>query len=234
MKGQAIERGYLGIRIQAVNEDLAASLGIAHNRGEFVQAVEPGGAADKAGLQSGDVVMKVNGQNVTPDQTLSYIVANVAPGTRIPIELIRDGKPRTVTATVGKRPTEEELARQQMFDPENTPPEDGRGSDSGGSGVLEQSLGVQVIPLTPQIARQLGIADGTQGVVVAGVDPSSDAGAKGLQRGDLILNANYKVITSPADLQQAVNAAKAAKREALLVQVQRRGGPAQYVPIRLR
>ena len=234
MKGQAIERGYLGIRIQAVNEDLAASLGIAHNRGEFVQAVEPGGAADKAGLQSGDVVMKVNGQNVTPDQTLSYIVANVAPGTRIPIELIRDGKPRTVTATVGKRPTEEELARQQMFDPENTPPEDGRGSDSGGSGVLEQSLGVQVIPLTPQIARQLGIADGTQGVVVAGVDPSSDAGAKGLQRGDLILNANYKVITSPADLQQAVNAAKAAKREALLVQVQRRGGPAQYVHIRLR
>jgi serine protease Do len=235
MKGQAIERGYLGIRIQAVNEDLAASLGIPHNRGEFVQAVEPGGGADKAGLQAGDVVLKVNGQNVTPDQTLSYIVANIAPGTRIPVELLRDGKPRTLTATVGKRPSEEELARQQMFDPDNTPPEGSRGSDGDSSGgVVEQSLGLQAIPLTPQIARQLGLADGTQGVVVAGVDPSGDAAAKGLQRGDIILSANNKAVTSPADLQQQVSAAKTAKREALLLRVQRRGGPATYVPVRLR
>jgi len=233
MKGQAIERGYLGIRIQPVNEDLAASLGIAHNRGEFVQAVEPGGAADKAGLQAGDVVLKVNGKDVTPDQTLSYLVANITPGSRIAIDLIRDGRPRTVTAVVSKRPSEEELARQQMFDPDTAPPgDDSRGADS--SGVVEKSLGIQVIPLTPQIARQLGMPEGTQGVVIAGVDPSSDAGAKGLQRGDIILTANYKPLTSPADLQQAVTAAKSAKREALLLRVQRRGGPATYLPIRLR
>ncbi len=233
MKGESIDRGYLGIRIQPLNDDLAASLGIPHNRGEFVQAVEPGGAADKAGLQAGDVVLKVNGQEVTPDKTLSYIVANIAPGTRIAIDLIRDGKQRAVTAVVGKRPSEEELARQQMFDPDNTPQDSDRGSDNG-SGVVEKGLGLQIIPLTPQIARQLGIGDATQGVVIAGVDPSSDAAAKGLQRGDIILTANYKAIATPADLQQAVSAAKSAKREAVLLRIQRRGGPATYVPIRVR
>ena len=234
MKGQSIERGYLGIRIQPVNEDLAASLGIAHNRGEFVQAVEPGGAADKAGLQGGDVVLKVNGKDVTPDQTLSYLVANIAPGTRIAIELIRDGQRRTVSATVGKRPSEEELARQQMFDPEAGAQNPGNDQGAEKAGKVEEALGVQVIPLTPQIARQLGVPDATKGVVVAGVDPNSDAAAKGLQRGDIVLQANYKSVGSPAELEQIVTAAKSAKRDALLLQVQRRGGPALYVPIRLR
>ncbi|MDD3799798.1 MAG: Do family serine endopeptidase, partial [Novosphingobium sp.] len=231
MKGQSIDRGYLGVRIQQLNDDLADSLGIAHNRGEFIQAVEPGGAADKAGLQAGDVILKVNGQDVTPDQTLSYLVANIAPGSRVTIDLIRDGKPRTVTATVSKRPSEEELAQQQMFDP------DADAMDQNGSaseGAIEESLGLQVIPLTPQIARQLGAPDDTQGVVIAGVDPSSDAAAKGLQRGDIVLTANYKAIASPGDLEQAISSAKSSGREAILLRIQRRGRPATYVPIRLR
>lgn len=233
MKGEAIERGYLGIRIQQINEDLADSLGIPHNRGEFVQAVEPGQAADKAGLKAGDVILRVDGQDVTPDQTLSFLVANIQPGKRIPIEMIRDGKRQTVTATVGKRPSEEELAQQQMFDPDA---QNGMDSDQAtpGSGVVEKSLGLQVIKLTPQIARQLGAADNTQGVVVAGVDPNSDAGTKGLQRGDIILSANYKALTQPGDLETAVSSAKSSGREAVLLQIQRRGRPATYVPVRLR
>jgi serine protease Do len=138
-----------------------------------------------------------------------------------------------VTATVGKRPSEEELAQQQMFDPDA---QGGLDSDqpAPGSGVVEQALGVQVIRLTPQIARQLGAPDNTQGVVVAGVDPNSDAGAKGLQRGDIILSANYKALTQPSDLETAVSTAKSSGREAVLLQIQRRGRPATYVPIRLR
>lgn len=112
--GKAIERGYLGVRIQAMNEDLANSLGIPHNRGEFIQGVEPGAAAANAGIQPGDVVVKVNGKDVTPDQTLSFLVANVDPGSRVPIELIRNGRRLSVTATVGKRPSEEELAQQSF------------------------------------------------------------------------------------------------------------------------
>jgi len=233
--GEAIERGYLGVRIQALNEDLADSLGIAHNKGEFVQAVEPGGAADKAGIKAGDVVVRVDGKEVTKDQTLSFLVANTSPGSRIPIEIIRNGKRMNVNATVQKRPSEEELA-QQSFDPDeeqdsdrfNQPPE------KQGEGVAEESLGLSVLPLTPQIARQLGASEDTEGVVINAVDPSSDAGRKGLRRGDIVLSANYRTVSDVEGLEEAIREAKHAGRDALLLRVQRRGQPAAYVPVRLR
>jgi serine protease Do len=235
-QGQTIERGYLGIRIQALNEDLAESIGVPHNRGEFVQAVEPGQAAANAGIKAGDVVVKVDGKDVTRDQTLSFIVANVAPGKRIPIELIRDGKRVNLTAVVGKRPSEEELA-QQSFDADPNQPEDQFNQPQGQQqkqGLSEQSLGLSVLPLTATIARQLGMPDTLRGVVVNAVDPSSDAGTKGLQRGDIVLSANYQDVTTPAELEAAIKAAKDANRSAVLLRVQRRGQPATYVPIRLR
>src|SRR3546814_5246519 len=110
MKGGKSERGYLGVGIQPVTDDIAAALGLPKNRGEIVARVEPDGPASKAGLKQGDVIVRVNGQDVTPDQSLSYLVANLSPGTRVPIELIRGGKRQTVTATMATRPSEEELA----------------------------------------------------------------------------------------------------------------------------
>ncbi len=142
----------------------------------------------------------------------------------------------TVNVTVTTRPSEEELA-QQTFDPngDNDNPFSGQDQQQQQpDGTLEKSLGVAGITLTPQIARQLGAPDGTAGVVVTGVDASSDAGAKGLQRGDIILSANYRDVHTPTDLQTVVKAAKADGREAVLLRVLRRGQPAIYVPIRLR
>ena len=235
--GQAIERGYLGVRIQGLSEDLAASLGLPKNRGEFIQAVEPGQAAAKAGMQAGDVVVKVDGKEVTPDQTLSFIVANTTPGKRIPIELIRNGQRLTVQTVVGKRPSEEELA-QQTFDPD-AQDDDQFGPNSKpqqqqGPSVLQGSLGIAAIPLTPQIARQLGAGEDAKGVVITAVDASSDAGSKGLQRGDIVLSANYVTVNTVADLEKIVRQAKTEGREAVLLRIQRRGAPAQYVPIRVR
>lgn len=233
--GQAIDRGYLGVRIQPLSEDLAASLGLPKNRGEFIQAVEPGQAAAKAGMQAGDVVVKVDGKDVTPDQTLSFIVANTTPGKRIPIELLRNGQRLTIQTVVGKRPTEEELA-QQSFDPDAQ--EDGgfggKQQQQQSGSVLQSSLGVAAIPLTPQIARQLGAGEDAKGVVITAVDASSDAGAKGLQRGDIVLSANYVNVASIADLERIVRQAKTEGREAVLLRIQRRGAPAQYVPVRVR
>jgi serine protease Do len=105
--GEEILRGYLGVRIQPMNDDLADALGIASNRGEFIQSVQPGEPAEAAGLQAGDVVLKVDGKEVTPDQTLSFIVANIEPGKRISLEIIRDGAHRTMPVTVGRRPSED-------------------------------------------------------------------------------------------------------------------------------
>ncbi len=229
--GVEIERGYLGVSIQPVTDDLASSLGIRQNRGEFVQTVQSGEAAERAGIRAGDIVLTVDGKEVTPDQTLSYLVANIRPGTTVPVELIRDGERKRLNVTVGKRPSEEELRQQQMFDPDSEEPDE---MQPGDNAVIEEKLGLQVLPLTGQIARQLGVGADTEGLVVATVDPNSDAARKGLQRGDIILSANYRAVTGLEDLESTIGAAQSEKREAVLLRIQRRGGPPRYVAIRLR
>jgi serine protease Do len=218
-----------------VTEDVADSLGLARNRGELVQTVQPGQAAAAAGLQPGDVVVKVDNKEVAPDNTLSFIVANTAPGKRIPIEVIRNGKRLTLNATVGKRPSEEELAKQS-FGPSQPNADDrfNRAPEKQGEGLAERALGLSVLPMNPQIAGQIGLPADTRGLVISVVDGSSDAGSKGLQRGDVILSANYRDVLTVADLEAIIRAAKAENRAAVLLRVQRRGQPAAYLPVRLR
>jgi serine protease Do len=225
MKGQTITRGYLGIQMQELTADLAESFGVPKNGGTIVARVEPGQPAEKAGLRQGDVIVRVNNQDVTPDQTLSYIVANVAPGARIPIELIRDGKRQTVTVTVGTRPAEEELAQQFDLDDNDSGPQDGETTAAA-------SLGVAVTPLTPQIARQIGADANAQGVVVVQVDASSDAAGKGLTRGDLITTANRIPVRTAADLARIVGQAKSGGAKQVLLFVQRRG-LGRYVTVQI-
>ncbi len=232
ISGEEILRGYLGVRIQPMNDDLAAALGIASNRGEFVQSVQPGEPAAAAGLQAGDVVLKVDGKEVTPDQTLSFIVANIEPGKRINLEIIRDGQRSTLPVTVGRRPSEEELAAQ-LVDPQSGVPTSPKGQNSQ-STTLPQTLGLQVVPLTPQIGAQIGVEAGTQGLVITDVDPNSDAAAKGITPGTMILGASGRAVASVADLEAAVKGAKDAGREAVLLRLRPRNGPPVLLPIRLR
>ncbi|MBQ1498256.1 MAG: DegQ family serine endoprotease [Sphingomonas sp.] len=216
MKGGKIARGYLGIGMQDLTDDIADGLGVPKGRGTVVARVEPGQPAEKAGLKQGDVIVKVDGKDVTPDQTLSYLVANVKPGTRVPLELYRDGKRQTLSITVGTRPPEEQLAQ---FDPndENSGP---GGGDS--ETMAAASLGVQVAPLTPQIAQSVGVNPSTTGVVVLQVSQASDAAGKGLQRGDVITTVNRQPVTSAADVARQVQAAKSAGKNNVLLWVQRR------------
>jgi serine protease Do len=234
IKGEAIERGYLGVQIQPLTDDLAESLGLERNKGEFIQAVEPDGAAAKAGIKAGDVVVKVGNKEVTHDQTLSFLVANTPPGTRIPVELVRGGRHMTVNATVAKRPSEDELKQSfspnpdEGSDPFNNPPAQQQ------QGFIEKSIGLSVTPLTPQIARQLGASDSSKGLVIIAVDPNSDAGQKGFARGFILLQANDRALTSQADLESAIRDAKADGRSAILLRVQPRGQPSAFVPVRIR
>ena len=225
MKGSAITRGYLGIQMQDLTADLAESFGVAKGNGTIVARVEPGQAAEKAGIRQGDVIVRVNNQDVTPDQTLSYLVANVTPGTRIPVELVRDGRKQTVTVTVGTRPPEEQLAQQFDLDDNDSGPQDGETMGAA-------SLGIAVTPLTPQIARSIGVDATAQGVVVLGVDASSDAAGKGLTRGDLITTANRTPVRTAADLARIVGQAKSSGAKQVLLFVQRRG-LGRYVSVQI-
>jgi serine protease Do len=232
-KGLSIKRGYLGVQISPLGDDLADSLGLAKNRGEFVQSVEPGKGADKAGIKAGDVIVNVNGQEVDPDQNLSSIIAAQPIGSRVPITLIRNGQRQTVNAIVGQRPSEDELtsfATQQDDDFSQQTPQQ---QDNSGA-ATSKSLGLSAIPLTPSIIRQLGVPTETRGIVITAVDGSTDAGTKGLRRGDVIITANNRPVTSQAELDAAVKQVTDQGRNAVLLQVLRRGQQPIFLPIRLR
>jgi serine protease Do len=229
-KGVRPERGYLGISIQPVSEEVADALGLEKNRGEFVARIVAGEAADKAGLKEGDIVLRVNDREVTPEATLSYIVANIKPGTRIPLDILREGKPMKLTATVGARPPEEKLA-QRNFNPEENKDFD-KQTDTPDSKVIRDALGLSVIPLDAEIGRALGMTADVKGVVID--VPGAGTGAQvGLRRGDVIVSANYRDLNTAAGLAAAVKDAKAAGRTAILLGVKRRGAATQYVAVRL-
>jgi serine protease Do len=229
--GQEIQRGYLGVQLAPIDEDVAASLGLPKRRGELVQRVEDDTPAGRAGIKPGDILTKVNGKDISPEQTVSYTVANLQPGARVPVEVLRDGQTVNITVVLGKRPSETELQQQaQTFDPEANEPMAPGTSDS----TIEQKLGLQVMPLTAQIARSLGVPAETKGVVIAAVDQSSDAARKGLARGDLIVSASYQATPTVEALAAQVKAATDAKREALLLRVQRRNNPPVFIALRLR
>ena len=229
--GARIKRGYLGVQIQPLDAESAEALGLAKNRGELVGRVEPGQGAARAGIQQGDVITRVNNRDVTPDETLSYIVAQLPVGSRIPIELFRAGKRMTVTATLAERPTDEQLASIAGTDNgDSIAPEGSPSTDT----AAREALGLAVQAISPEIARQLNVPATTRGLVIGAVDPSSDAAAKGLQRGDLILSANQQPVITPGALMSAVAAARSAGRGSVLLLVQRGNTPARYLPLKLK
>ena len=230
MKGTAVKRGYLGVGIQPITEDIAGAFGLPANQGEIIARIEPGEGADKAGLKQGDVVVRVGGRDVTPDQTLSYLVANTAPGTRVPLEIIRDGKRQTLTALVGTRPSEESLASINGGDDDDGLPESGTQSQQASA----SAIGLSVQPLTPNIARSLNLDPTVQGLVIVDVDQSSDSATKGLQRGDVILSANRVPTRTAADLAGVITQAKAAGRTQIALLVQRGKNPGRFLAVKIK
>ena len=227
MRGQRPSRGYLGASLQPVDEDLAPSLGIPKDSGEIVRSLVPGAPGALAGLQQGDVIVKVNGQQVTPDQTVSYLIANSAVGSRIPLEIIRNGRRATVTVTVAQRPTEEALAKLG-----------GGGATNDNSNVAvpnapQRALGLSLTPLTPDLGRAANLPGTAHGVLITAVDPNANAAEQGLQRGDLIVSVNNQPVTTPAQVIAAVDAARKAGRSSVLLLVQRGATPAVFVAISL-
>jgi serine protease Do len=233
-KGERPQRGYIGVSLQTLDEDIAASLGIPKNQGELIRGVTAGGPAARAGIQQGDVVVSVGGRPVTPDESLAYLVARQPVGSKVPIELVRDGRRQTATVTVGERPTEEELARLNGVEDETPVTEPAESQQSSSQKSARESLGVTLQTLTPEMARTLRLSDpGVKGVVIASVNSSSDAAAKGIQPGDIILSINQRATRTPEEAAAAVAAARTAGRNSVLLLIRRGNQPPTYFGIAL-
>ena len=218
-RGQRPERGYLGVGLQPVDENIASALGLQKDKGELVRSVVAGEPAARAGLQQGDVILAVNGQEVNLDQTVSYLIANTTVGSRVPLDIIRDGRRQRVTVQVGQRPTEEELIKQAGGDQE-----EGQALGEEAPVAPGSALGLSLQPLNPQIIRALNLPAGQKGVVITSIDPGSDAAEKGLRRGDVIVSVNRQAVSQPQQVIAAVDATKRAGRSSVLLLVKRGQG----------
>jgi serine protease Do len=239
-RGERFQRGYIGVGMQDVDEGVAAALGIDRNRGTLIRSVTPGGPAARGGIQQGDVVVSVAGHPVTPDATLAYLISQQAIGSRVPLEVIRQGQRRTVNVAIAERPTEEELARLNGIEDDNAATGNDAAkpaapSQSPGQRSTQQSLGLSLQPLTPGDLQRLQIRDASvRGLVIGSVDPNSDAGQKGLQPGDVILSIDQTATPTPEAAAAAVDAARRARRNTVLLLVKRGNNPPAFYGIELR
>ncbi|HLL16448.1 MAG TPA: DegQ family serine endoprotease [Pyrinomonadaceae bacterium] len=211
VKGGKVRRGQLGVQIQEVTSDIAASLDLKEVRGVIIGAVTPNSAGARAGLKQGDVIMAVGGAAVNDVNSLRNRIASTAPGTEVTLTIMRDGREQQVRATLGEFT---QTARREG---------ERGGSEQGGDGAGSETtgkLGVRVQPLTPELTREFELSPDTQGVAVADVDPNGPAADAGIQRGDVIVQANRQPIRSGADLAAAVG--RTGTRPVLLL-VNRRG-----------
>lgn len=183
-----VSRGYIGVSVQDVTPALAETFKLKANDGALVADVVPGSPAAKSGLEGGDVVTRLNGKSVSDARHLKLYVANLAPGAAVPVEIVRDGKTKTLDLKVGERPGEKEIASVRNRGLRNN-------SDSGKSapaasddeGVLN---GVGVADLDRNARRQLNVPATVRGAIVTQVEPGSAAASAGVQPGDVIQEIN--------------------------------------------
>ncbi|HKI51826.1 MAG TPA: DegQ family serine endoprotease [Geothermobacteraceae bacterium] len=183
VKHGKVTRGHLGVYIQDLNQDLADSFGLSDTKGILIAKVIEDSPAEKAGLQQGDVLLSLNSKPVGKVSEFRNQVAMMLPDTKVKIGLLRDGKEKTLTVTIGKQEDEAEVAVNKT-----------------GSAA---ELGMSLQTLTPELRGQLGYEDET-GVLVTNVEPGSPAADAGIVRGSLILEVNRKPVTEPEQVQQAL------------------------------
>ncbi len=217
LKGGTVKRGMLGIGVQDLTPELARQFQVpipqtgGEPKGALVTQVSPNSPAEKAGLKTGDIVVRYQGKPVDGSQQLRNLTADTAPGSQVDVTVLRGGKEQTFKPTVGQ------LSAPRAEPKQGAHP---RGSVSG--------LGLLVEPLTPDVARQLGY-QGQTGVLVAGVEDGGLAAEAGIREGDLITEVNRQKVTGVNDLEQAL--AKADLKTGVLLLI-RHGDASLYVVLR--
>lgn len=211
-----VQRGFIGVQLNLTDIDsaLAKQFGLSQPGGALIAGVEPNTPASKAGLKSGDIILKVNGQTVTTNNDLRLRISQTQPGTPVKLEVFRDGKTFDTSLTLAEYPAE--TANN------NTPVQGNEGTSGGLKGVQVQSL-------TSDLSAQLKLPSGTHGVVITSVDPDSAAAAANLNRGDVIEEVNHKPVTSVDSYRQAV--ASAANQPMLLLVYNAQAGGTEYVVV---
>lgn len=217
-----VRRGWLGVKIQTVTDDIAETLGLPENTGALVAAVTPGSPASKAGLEAGDVILRFDGKDVTTMRGLPKMVAQAEVGQSVDLELLRKGQKQNAQVTVGRLEDDDDNASDLKNDL-------GKDADPKGSAII----GLTLSPLSDDLRKKYNLDDKIKGVVVEQVDPQSPAASKGLKPGDVIVEAAQDSVSEPDDVAKSVEKVKKAGRKAVLLRVEDSKGDLRFVAVPL-
>ena len=224
MRGETIQRGYLGVGIRSFTPDAWEALGQPRNfKGAYIESVTPDGPAARGGVEVGDFVVSVNGQAVANGTEVTRLVGAARPGETIRLEVIRDGRRRALTVRSGTRPGERELLAGN---------DGGTGESAPAAPAAPTTVtieGLTVAPLTARNRAQYGVPETVNGVIITGVQRNTPASRLGLEAGFVITNANNRPVASPDDLKNAVETVRRANRPGVLLFVRTPQGSAPVV-----
>jgi Do/DeqQ family serine protease len=212
-----VRRGVLGVVVQTVTSDIAASLGLGDARGVIVSSVRGGSAADRAGLRRGDVITSLDGVPLEDGNVLRNRVAVAPPGTEVTVAVLRDGREEQLRATLDELPGGRSRSAER-----NDPPDANEGEG--------RRLGLRVEPLTPELVARLGLGSAQPGLVIVEVDPAGPAAGADLRPGDVIEEADRERVTGIEDLRGALRSLG----ERPLLLLINRGGQTIFAPVRPR
>ncbi|MEZ5907566.1 MAG: Do family serine endopeptidase [Hyphomicrobiaceae bacterium] len=196
----SVSRGWLGVKIQDLTDDIAQSLGLKDTKGAMISEATPGGPAEASGLKTRDTIVAVNGRPVANSRELARLVASLSPKTTAAVRIVRDGQERTVDVKLGEFPKGDRLAKLERGDDRPVAPP-------------RESLGLSLAPAKTRPGA------GEEGVVILKVDPASDAAQKQLRPGDVILEVMGESVSTAADVEKGVEKARKLGRKAVLLRV---------------
>ncbi len=212
------KRGWLGVRIQAVSDDIAEGLGLDEARGALVADITPDSPAAKAGLKTGDVILEFDGKKIQAMRELPRIVANTQIGKTVDVVVLRKGKRKTLKVTIAElEENEAEVASASSKEP----------------AVAEaDALGLTLSAITPDLRERFGLSEDVKGVIVTDVQPDGNAAARGVRPGDVIVEVGLEPVRTPKEVLAKVKKAIEAKRKSVLLLLDR-GGDQRFVAIEI-
>jgi serine protease Do len=219
-------RGWLGVRIQQVTDNLAESLDLGTAHGALIAGLDDKGPAKPAGMQPGDVVVKFDGKDVKEMRDLPRIVADTPVGKEVDVVVVRKGKEQTLKVTIGRLKEEKKVAEVETKK-DAVPPQ---------KSVVQKTLGLELSSLTEDVRKKFRIRDDVKGVVVTGVDPgaASDQPDKHLAAGDVIVEVQYQGVGTPADLQKRIDDLKSQGKKVAVLLVANADGETRFVALPLQ
>ncbi|MFZ4805811.1 MAG: Do family serine endopeptidase [Hyphomicrobiaceae bacterium] len=218
-------RGWLGVKIQSVNEETAEALGIKENTGALVASISPASPAATAGLQTGDVVLKFDGKDVTTMRGLPRLVAQAPIGKTVDVEVLRKNERLTKQVVIGR------LA-EDSDKPEAAEAKDEK-REVAPTGDVRQVIGLKLTPLTEDLRKKHGFDRKAKGILIVEIDPQSAAAKKNVRAGDLIVEAAQEPVATVADVQKAVEKVRKAGRKAILLRVEDSKGDLRFIAVPL-